>query len=87
MEVHVSIRPENIRVLREQPESESNWAHGMVSHVAWMGSYARYQIRLDSGASLEASVPSLVLAQADAPGLDDEVFVAWSDDSATVLPS
>jgi putrescine transport system ATP-binding protein len=87
MEVHVSIRPENIRVLREQPDSESNWAHGMVSHVAWMGSYARYQIRLDSGALLEASVPSIALAQADAPGLDDEVFVAWSDDSATVLQS
>ncbi|AEC19027.1 putative polyamine transport ATP-binding protein [Pusillimonas sp. T7-7] len=87
MEVHVSIRPEHIRVLREQPESEHNWAHGMVNHVAWMGSYARYQIRLDSGHAIEATVPSLVLAQADAPGLDDEVYVAWSNDSATVLPS
>lgn len=87
MEVHVSIRPEHIRVLREQPESEHNWAHGMVNHVAWMGSYARYQIRLDSGQAVEATVPSLVLAQADAPGLDDEVYVAWSNDSATVLPS
>src|SRR3546814_12273316 len=77
----------SIRVLREQPESEHNWAHGMVNHVAWMGSYARYQIRLDSGQAVEATVPSLVLAQADAPGLDDEVYVAWSNDSATVLPS
>src|SRR3546814_2240119 len=56
----------SIRVLREQPESEHNWAHGMVNHVAWMGSYARYQIRLDSGQAVEATVPSLVLAQADA---------------------
>lgn len=87
MEVHVSIRPENIRVLREQPEGESNWGHGMVSHVAWMGSYARYQVRLDAGQVIEASVPSLMLAQAEAPGLDEEVFVSWSDDSATVLPS
>ncbi|NYT86616.1 ABC transporter ATP-binding protein [Pollutimonas harenae] len=87
MEVHVSVRPEYIRVLREQPESEHNWAHGMVSHVAWMGSYARYQIRLDSGQAVEATVPSLVLGQADAPVLDDEVYVAWSNDSATVLPS
>ncbi|WP_353152548.1 polyamine ABC transporter ATP-binding protein [Pollutimonas bauzanensis] len=87
MEVHVSVRPEHIRVLRAQPESESNWGHGMVSHVAWMGSYARYQIRLDSGAVIEATVPSQVLAQADAPGLDDEVFASWSSDSATVLTS
>jgi len=87
MEVHVSVRPEHIRVLREQPESESNWGHGMVSHVAWMGSYARYQVRLDAGMVVEAAVPGQVLAQAEAPGLDDEVYVAWSSDSATVLPS
>lgn len=87
MEVFVSIRPEHVRVLREQPGSESNWGHGMVSHVAWMGAYAQYQIRLDSGQIIEASVPSQMLAQADAPGIDDEVYAAWSSDSATVLAS
>src|SRR5690606_36566464 len=87
MEVHVSVRPEHIQVLREQPESESNWGRGVVSHVAWMGSYARYQIRLDSGLIVEAMVPSLVLSQTDAPALDDQVFASWCSDSATVLPS
>lgn len=85
MEVYVSIRPERIQVLREQPGEDSNWAHGVVSHLAWMGSYALYQIRLDSGKQIEASVPSLALAQSDAPGIDDEVYVSWDDDSATVL--
>src|SRR3546814_9611654 len=37
--VNVYIRPENISVLREQPEAESNWGHGMVSHLDWMGCY------------------------------------------------
>ncbi len=87
MSVHVSIRPENIRVQREQPELDYNWAHGMVNHVAWMGSYVRYQIRLDSGLVVEASVPALMLAQADAPGLDEEVYVCWANGAATVLPS
>ncbi|MCC2596402.1 polyamine ABC transporter ATP-binding protein [Pusillimonas sp. MFBS29] len=87
MEVHVSIRPENIRILREQPEADTNWGHGMVSHVAWLGSYARYQIRLDSGMALEVTVPGLALEQADAPGLDEEVYVIWSSDNVTVLPS
>lgn len=85
MEVHVSVRPEQIRVLREAPPTESNWGHGMVSHVAWMGSYARYQIRLDAGQLIEASVPSLDWNQADAPSIDDEVFVSWSHDAGTVL--
>jgi putrescine transport system ATP-binding protein len=87
MEVYVSVRPEHMRVLRAQPETEANWSRGMVSHVAWMGSYARYHVRLDSGHVIEAAVPSIVLAQADAPGQDDEVYVTWSNDSATVLPS
>jgi len=87
MEVHVSIRPERIVVSREQPDSDYNWGHGIVSHMAWMGSYALYQIRLDSGKVVEASVPSLQLSQMDAPGIDEEVYVSWSADSATVLAS
>ncbi|NYT26218.1 polyamine ABC transporter ATP-binding protein [Alcaligenaceae bacterium] len=87
MEVHVSIRPERIRVHREQPAGEANWSHGVVSHMAWMGSYARYQIRLDSGMLVEASVPSRAMLQSDAPAVDEEVYIDWSGDSATVLPS
>ena len=87
MEVHVSIRPERIRVHREQPAGDVNWSHGVVSHMAWMGSYARYQIRLDSGKLVEASVSRLAMLQNDAPALDEEVYIDWSDDSATVLPS
>lgn len=85
MEVHVSIRPERVEVSRVQPPGDYNWAHGMVSHMAWMGGYALYQIRLDSGKTMEASVPSLQLARMDAPGIDEEVFVSWTADSATVL--
>jgi len=85
MQVHVSVRPEQIRVTREQPAHEFNWSRGVVSHVAWMGSHARYQLRLDSGAVVEAAVPSQILAQSDAPGLDDQIFVSWDSDSATVL--
>ena len=87
MEVHVSVRPERVEVLREQPEGDYNWAHGVVSHMAWMGSYALYQIRLDSGTLVEASVPRGVLAQREGPGVQEEVFVRWDAESATVLPS
>lgn len=87
MEVHVSIRPERLLVGREQPDEAHNWGHGRVTHMAWMGSYALYQIRLDAGKVVEASVPALMLSRADAPGIDEEVFVSWSADSATVLAS
>jgi len=87
MEVHVSIRPERLVVGRDQPEEAHNWGHGRVTHMAWMGSYALYQIRLDAGKMVEASVPALMLSRADAPGIDEEVYVSWSADSATVLAS
>lgn len=85
--VHVSIRPEHIRVQREHPEAEYNCARGMVSHVAWMGDCVRYQIRLDSGLPIEASIPAMVLAHANAPGVDEEVYASWSGDAGTVLTS
>jgi putrescine transport system ATP-binding protein len=87
MQVYVSIRPERIVVSREQPESIYNWAHGAVTHMAWMGSYALYHIRLDSGMTVEATVPRQVFAQDDAPAVHEEVYVVWDADSATVLPS
>src|SRR5690606_37466305 len=87
MEVYVSIRPERIRVHREQPAGDVNWSHGVVSHVARRGSHARYQIRHDSGMLVEAPVPRLPMVQDDAPAIDEEVYSAWSDDSATVLQS
>lgn len=87
MVVSVSLRPEQIRVARVAPAQAHNWAHGMVSHLAWMGSYALYQIRLDSGKTIEASVPSQVLAMSEPPGIDDEVYVSWGHDSVTVLSS
>ncbi len=85
MEVHVSVRPEHIRVGRRQPVLDHNWAHGMVNHVAWMGSYARYQLRLDSGMLVEAAVPGQIMIDSDAPGIDEEVYISWASDSGTVL--
>src|SRR5690606_25144024 len=52
-EVHVSLRPERLVVARAQPKGDHNRAHGMVSNLAWMGSYALYQIRFDSGKVVE----------------------------------
>ncbi|WP_144639099.1 ABC transporter ATP-binding protein [Bordetella genomosp. 13] len=87
MEVHVSLRPERMMVSRELPQGDYNWARGVVGHVAWMGGQTRYQIRLDSGKSIEALVPGMMLSRMDAPGVDEEIFVSWDAASPTVLAS
>ena len=86
MEVYVSVRPEQIRVLTEEPDDSVNVAYGVVTHVAWMGSYMLYQIELDSGKVIEANLSALTALE-DAPGIDDEVYITWGADSGTVLPS
>lgn len=85
MDVAVAIRPERMTVLREPPPGTDNWAQGVVSHVAYMGSHSLYQVRLASGKIVEASVPSLLLASEGAAALGDEVYLRWAADSATVL--
>ena len=87
MSVSVSLRPEQIRVARQAPEQQYNWAHGVVNHMAWMGSYALFQIRLDSGKVIEATMTSLMLSSENAPGVGDEVYVSWGRDSLAVLSS
>ncbi len=87
MKVAVSLRPEQVRVSASAPNQEHNCAHGMVSHMAWMGSYALYQIRLDSGKVIEASMASQLLANGQPPGVGEEVFVSWGRGSVTVLSS
>jgi len=87
MTVHVSIRPERMIVSREQPPSDYNWTRGVVSHLAWLGSHARYHIRLDAGKVVKVSTPSLALSLSDVAGIDDEVYVSWGPDCATVLSS
>lgn len=88
MEVHVAIRPEQIRLHRDYPEQEVNVGHGILTHVAWMGTYTMYQIRLDAGKVIEAAVPvRMSPAPEEGPEIDDEIYVTWSSDSATVLTS
>ncbi|NLA89108.1 MAG: polyamine ABC transporter ATP-binding protein [Alcaligenaceae bacterium] len=86
MEIFVSIRPEQIRVLTEEPNDSVNVAYGVVTHVAWMGSYMLYQIELESGKVVDASMPAR-MALENAPGIDDEVHLTWGADSGTVLAS
>ncbi|CCG19770.1 putrescine ABC transporter, ATP-binding protein [Taylorella asinigenitalis 14/45] len=87
MEVYVSVRPENIRILVDHPEDEVNVGHGIVNHVAWMGSYMRYQIRLDTGKIIDVNMSNSRIGTEEPPGIDDEVYVTWGPDSGTVLPS
>lgn len=86
-QVFLAVRPESVQVSHERPSGQYNWAEGVVSHVAWMGSYVRYQVRLEANTLLEATMPSAFLSHETAPSLHDSVYLHWPSDALMVLPT
>jgi len=85
MEVTASVRPEKIVVTLNKPARLDNWTRGEVVHVAYLGSHLVYQVRLESGKVVEASMPSYSLLDEHKAELHDEVYVGWSADAVTLL--
>ncbi|WP_296659569.1 polyamine ABC transporter ATP-binding protein [Paraburkholderia sp.] len=85
MPVGISVRPERVRVTREKPASQHNWARGVVSNVAYMGSYSLYHVRLPGGKVVVSNLSSSHLTSDDAPVWNDDVYVSWSPASGVVL--
>jgi putrescine transport system ATP-binding protein len=85
MPVTISVRPERLTISRAQPAQADNWARGMVTNVAYMGSYSLYHVRLDSGKTVIANLPSALLARDETPAFDDQVYVSWAPQAAVVL--
>ncbi len=87
MPVTVSVRPERIALTRKPPEGAYNWAHGVISNVAYVGGYSLYHVKLDSGKTVIANVSSLAIADMESPGWGDEIYVRWSAAAGVVLTS
>jgi putrescine transport system ATP-binding protein len=85
MPVGISVRPERMRVTREKPTTPHNWARGVVSDIAYMGSYSLYHVRLPGGKVVVSHLSSLDLLGENAPSWNDDVFVSWSSNSGVVL--
>ncbi|MFC5431453.1 ABC transporter ATP-binding protein [Paraburkholderia denitrificans] len=85
MPVGISVRPERVRVTREKPASQHNWARGVVTNVAYMGSYSLYHVRLPGGKVVVSNLSSSHLTSDDAPVWNDDVYVSWSPASGVVL--
>jgi putrescine transport system ATP-binding protein len=85
MPVGISVRPERVRVTREKPGTPHNWARGVVSDVAYMGSYSLYHVRLPGGKVVVSNLSSSHLMNEGAPAWNDDVYVSWSPASGVVL--
>jgi putrescine transport system ATP-binding protein len=91
--VCIAIRPEKVRLSRRAPASDAdhgaaiNRLEGTVTGVSYLGGQTAYQVRLDGGGVLRATVANTARLDVDAYHVTQRV-VAWfaSDDCVVLEP-
>ncbi len=82
--VWVAIRPEKIRLTRENPKGLANERQGVVEEVAYMGDISVYKVHLDNGAVIKVTEPNITYV--DNPiKWDEHVWLSWSSSDGVVL--
>lgn len=89
--VCVAIRPEKIRLSGGEAASDAgdaagtNRMEGVIAGVSYLGGQTRYQVRLDRGALLHASVANTVRREAEAFDMAQRVAACFAPDDCMVL--
>jgi putrescine transport system ATP-binding protein len=90
-QVCVAIRPEKVRLSRREPApdaghaEEVNRLEGVVAGISYLGGQTRYQVRLDCGTLLCASVANTARLDADAYATTQRVVAWFAPDDCVVL--
>ena len=89
--VAVAIRPEKVKLSRRGPATNADNAHainrleGVVTDVGYLGGLTTYQIKLDAGASLRATLANTARLDIDAYGAGQRVVAWFAPDDCVVL--
>ena len=83
--VWAAIRPEKIRISREKPDSDDNWAAAVVSDIAYMGDMSIYLLRLASGKVVRVTRPNVYRHEDDSITWDEQVYLHWRPTSPVVV--
>jgi putrescine transport system ATP-binding protein len=85
--VHVAIRPEKIKISRQQPLQDENSIQGEIEEIAYMGSLSVFKVRLASGKNVRVTQPNFSRDMGSRLTWKDKVFLSWEMDSSVVLTS
>lgn len=89
--VCVAIRPEKIRLSRDETTPDASEAaginriEGVIAGISYLGGQTRYQVRLDGGALMNAAVANTVRREVDAYDTAQRVVVCFAPDDCMVL--
>jgi putrescine transport system ATP-binding protein len=85
MGVSVALRPEKIRLSRQEPAQAHNKVQGKVRDVSYFGSYTVYHMQLASGQVVKVSQINAERHPGDVLTWDDVAWAHWSDSAQVVL--
>ena len=83
--VWLAVRPERIRISREQPALDAaNCTSGTVVDIGYLGDMSIYKLRIRDGSMVRAAVANA--GGVERPiGFDEQVWLSWPVEAATVL--
>lgn len=84
--VFLAIRPEKTQITREKPESQYNWASGIVHDIAYLGGLSIYYIKLENDQIVQCAMHNRE-RRSEPPTWDESVFISWETTSGVVLRS
>ena len=85
MDVSVALRPEKIRLSRQEPTGPHNKVQGKVRDLSYFGSYTVYHLQLASGQVMKVSQINAERHPEDVLTWDDLAWAHWSDSAQVVL--
>ncbi len=83
--VAVAIRPEKIKLSRDEPAGPHNRVRGTVRDVSYFGAQSVYHLQLASGQVLKVSEVNADRLRTDRLATGDAVWASWSNSAAVVL--
>jgi putrescine transport system ATP-binding protein len=83
--VWLAVRPERVRLSRDQPPPDlPNCVAATVIDVGYLGDVSVYKLRIRDGSLVRAMVANAGGAERP-PGFDEQVWLNWSPEAATIL--
>jgi putrescine transport system ATP-binding protein len=80
-----AVRPEKLRLSREDPGGEFNRVRGTIEEVGYLGNLTIFRVRLPSGKIVRATRANVSRHDVEALSWDEAVWVSWADTAGVVL--
>jgi putrescine transport system ATP-binding protein len=85
--VAYALRPEKIKIEKDEPAQVRNKAHGVIEDIAYFGTHSVYHVRLKTGKKLLVNFMNAKRWASERFTWNDPVWLSWGDNAGVVLTS